>query len=155
MPRFQSPKLILLFLVGLFFPGVGLPADQYVSWKVKNFAIDKPLAGLKGNPQRGKQVVIAKDKGNCLACHVLPIKKEGFFGTLGPPLNGVASRLSEGQLRLRIVDEKVINPNTIMPSYYRHPKYFNRVLDKYYGKTFLTAQEVEDVVAYLLTLKGR
>lgn len=128
-------------------------ADEYLSWKIDSLAIKNSLGGLKGNPQRGREIVIASDKGSCLTCHHLPIDEEPFHGTVGPDLTTIASRLTEGEIRLRIVDEKVINPITIMPGYYRDPNKFNQVADAYLGKTFLTAQEVEDVIAYLMTLK--
>lgn len=127
--------------------------EPYYAWRVENFAINEPLGGLKGDPARGKKVVVDRKKGNCLACHTLPIEEEPFHGTIGPPLTGIASRLTEGELRLRVVDEKQINPQSIMPGYYRNPEKFTLVLDEYYGKTFITAQDVEDVVAYLMTLK--
>ena len=69
------------------------------------------------------------------------------------PLAGVGARLTAGQLRLRIADETRLNPATVMPAFYRDPKTLYSVLDEYYGKTMLSAQEVEDIVAYLLTLK--
>lgn len=145
----------LTFLI--MFGSLTLPmvhADEsYYPWQMENFAINTPLGGLKGDPERGRQIAIDSHKGSCLACHEMPIPEESFHGNLGPSLNGVASRLTEGQLRLRVVDEKQINPETIMPGYYRHPKHFTLVANEYEGKTFLTAQEVEDVVAYLLTLK--
>ncbi len=128
-------------------------AEEYLPWKNNSMAIEKALGGLKGNPQRGRAIVIAPDKGSCLTCHHLPIDEELFHGTVGPDLTTIASRLTEAEIRLRIVDEKMINPNTIMPGYYRDPNKFNQVAEAYYGKTFLTAQEVEDVIAYLMTLK--
>jgi sulfur-oxidizing protein SoxX len=141
----------LMLLLGFALPAVAV--EPYYAWQVDEFAINQPLGGLQGDPARGKKVVIDKNRGNCLTCHAMPIPEEPFHGTIGPSLAGIASRLNEGQLRLRIVDEKQINPMTIMPGYYRDPKNFNLVLDEYSGKTFLTAQEVEDVVAYLMTLK--
>ena len=125
----------------------------YYAWQMENYAIEAPLGGLEGNAKRGRQIVIDSHKGSCLACHDLPIPEESFHGNIGPSLKGIASRLTEGQIRLRVVDEKQINPDTIMPGYYRHPKHFTLVSYEYEGKTFLTAQEVEDVVAYLLSLK--
>ena len=154
MHRSQSLKKLskLAFMVTLFAMG-SVQAEPYYPWRMENFAITAPLGGLKGNAQRGKQIAIDSRKGSCLTCHVMPIPEEPYHGDVGPSLNGVATRLTEGQLRLRIVDEKLINPETIMPGYYRHPKHFTLVADEYEGKTFVTAQEVEDVVAYLLTLK--
>lgn len=128
-------------------------SEAYVDWQADQDAIPTPLGELRGDAQRGRRWVIDQSKGNCLACHAMPIPEEPFHGTLGPPLHGVAQRLSEGQLRLRVVDEKRLNPNTIMPGYYRNPKLLNRVADEYFNRAFLTAQEVEDIVAYLTTLK--
>lgn len=127
--------------------------DAYVQWKNTNNAIQKPLTNKKGNASHGRALVIATDKGNCLACHVLPIHEEAFHGNLGPDLSHIASRLSEGELRLRVVDEKQVNPQSIMPGYYRNPSLFTLVANEYSGMTLLSAQEVEDVVAYLMTLK--
>jgi sulfur-oxidizing protein SoxX len=135
---------------------VSLPvfADQtYYAWQMKDFAIDTPLGGLRGDADRGRKIVVQRDKGNCLACHAMPIKEEAFHGTVGPSLMGVGSRLSAAQLRLRIVNQQSINPMTVMPSFYKDPQSANRIAGDYIGTTMLTAQEVEDVVAYLITLK--
>ena len=129
-----------------------LPAD-YCHWSAKDFAVQEPLCGLEGDPQRGRALAADTHAGNCLACHQLPIPEEGFQGTIGPPLSGVGARYTEAQLRMRVVDEQQVNPFTIMPGFYRDPRLANRVADDYWGKTFLTAQQVEDIVAYLATLK--
>ena len=159
MSPFHCKKILskLSFLLTVLF-GMSLltpiaHAEPYYAWQMENFAINAPLGGLKGDAKRGKQLSIASDKGGCLVCHEMPIPEESFHGNIGPSLIGIASRLTEGELRLRVVDEKQINPETVMPGYYRHPKYFNLVAEDYEGKTYLSAQEVEDVVAYLLTLK--
>ena len=117
------------------------------------FEIREPLCGLQGDSRRGREVVADAHLGNCLACHQLPIPEEDFHGTLGPPLQNVAARYTESQLRMRIVDAQHTNPATIMPGFYADPRRANRVMDDYWGKTFLGAQQVEDVVAYLKTLK--
>lgn len=127
--------------------------EIYYPWQAVNVAIENPINGLQGNAKRGKQIVSRKDKGNCLACHSLPITSEPFHGTIGPPLHGIASRRTEGQIRLHIVDQQQVNPETIMPGFYKNPQQLNLVLGDYFGKTMLTAQEVEDVVAYLMTLE--
>lgn len=132
--------------------GPPLP-EGYCHWKVENYGIEKPLCDLKGDSKRGRTLAADSHGGNCLACHQLPIPEEPFHGTIGPPLNGIGSRYSVAQIRLRIVDERVVNPYTIMPGFYRDPRKANRVADDYWGKTFLTAQQVEDLVAYLVTLK--
>jgi sulfur-oxidizing protein SoxX len=132
--------------------GGGALADPIVSYEVENLSIAQSLTGKPGDAAKGRQVSINRKKGNCLACHVMPIPEQQFHGEVGPPLNGVAARYSAGQLRLRIVDPKAFNPTTIMPSFYK-AEGFNRVMKKFQGKTMLTVQEVEDVVAYLMTLK--
>lgn len=130
------------------------PADDaFVPWTATGDAIAAPLGGLRGDAARGRGLVIRADKGTCLTCHALPIPEEAFHGTIGPPLHGIGTRLSEGQLRLRVVDEQRVNPASIMPAFHRDPATLNQVAWEYAGKTMLTAQELEDVVAYLVTLK--
>jgi sulfur-oxidizing protein SoxX len=117
-------------------------------------SIDEPLSGAKGDAVRGRAIVADRHLGLCLLCHSAPIPEERFQGELAPDLTGVASRLSEGQLRLRIVDSSRVNPATIMPSYYR-TEGFVQVAPAFRGKTVLSAQQIEDVVAYLMTLRDR
>jgi sulfur-oxidizing protein SoxX len=117
-------------------------------------AIEKSLTGVKGDAARGRAIVADRHVGLCLLCHSAPIPEERFQGELAPDLTGVASRLSEGQLRLRIVDSSRLNPATIMPSYYR-TEGFARVAPAFRGKTVLSAEQIEDVVAYLMTLSER
>jgi len=130
----------------------GLPAD-YCRWERVDYSIVEPLCGLAGDAQRGNEIVSDSGRGNCLACHQLPIPGIEAYGTIGPPLAGVASRLSVPQIRLRVVDSRYLNPMSIMPGFYRDPRLINRPAKKYVGKTFLSAQQVEDVIAYLATLK--
>ena len=127
--------------------------ETYCQWSVNNYAINEPLCGLTGNAIRGKKIASNGSKGNCLACHQLPIDGIEAYGTIGPSLAGVGSRLPEGFIRLRVVDTRNISPMSIMPGFYRDPKLIHRPGKKYIGRTFLTAQEVEDVIAYLVTLK--
>jgi len=82
----------------------------------------------------------------------MPVSDERFYGKMGPELDGVAARLSEGQIRLRIVDESRIRPTTVMPAYYRVDG-FTRVMPAYRGRPILTAEQVEDAVAFLVTLR--
>jgi sulfur-oxidizing protein SoxX len=140
-----------LLLVDTFSPSFA--EKIFHPWKIENYAIKEPLGGFTGDAQRGRKIVINQDKGNCLACHSLPIPEEPFHGTVGPPLHGIASRLNKGQIRLRVADEQKINPFTIMPGFYKNPKENNRVDDTFWGKPVLTAQETEDVITYLMTLK--
>ena len=115
-------------------------------------AIPKSLTGQPGDPARGRTIVANRSVGLCLLCHSGPIAEERFQGDLSPTLAGAGSRWSEGQLRLRIVDGSRLNPDTIMPPYFRTSG-LQRVARNFDGKTILTAAQVEDVVAYLVTLK--
>ena len=128
-------------------------AEEAVAYKIVDGSeISKSLTAVPGDPVRGRKVAVDRKLGNCLACHKLPIPEQPFHGEVGPDLAGVADRYSEGEIRLRIVDPKVLNSETIMPAFYRIQG-FERVMKKFQGKTMLNAQQVEDVVAYLMTLK--
>lgn len=115
-------------------------------------AIPRPLTAVPGDPARGRAVVASRQKGLCLLCHIGPIAEERFQGNLAPPLDGAGARWSEGQLRLRVVDSRRLNPASIMPSYYRTDG-LNRVGAAWRDRPVLTAQEIEDVVAYLVSLR--
>jgi sulfur-oxidizing protein SoxX len=117
-----------------------------------NDELPTPLSGAQGDPARGRAVVVNRQTGLCLLCHSGPFPEERFQGTLGPDLNGIGARLSEGQIRLRIVDPGRFNPATIMPAYYR-TEGLTRVAPSFKGKPILDAQQIEDVVAFLATLK--
>jgi len=119
---------------------------------VDDNSIPKSLTGKSGDPANGRKLAINRKKGNCLACHAMPIPEQQFHGETAPSLYGVGNRLSAGELRLQIVNSKVTNEDTMMPSFYRTFG-FNRPLKKFVGKSILEAQDVEDIVAYLLTLK--
>lgn len=128
-------------------------ADDMVSYDVVDGGIPKSLTGTPGDVEAGKKAIINRKLGNCLACHeVTAMQDQPFHGNIGPSLDGVAERYDEAQLRLILVDSKQVFDGTIMPGFYRM-KGLNRVGKKFEGKTILTAQEVEDVVAYLKTLK--
>lgn len=137
-----------------FAASLSLPvsAAGLVKYEVKDDAIAVSLTGKAGNAENGRKLAINRKKGNCLACHVMPIPEQAFHGDIGPDLTGVGSRYNEGELRLRVVDSKIINEDTIMPAFYRDSG-FNRVHKNFKGKSVLSAEEVEDIVAYLVTLK--
>ena len=115
-------------------------------------AIPASLTGAPGDAARGRTIVASRTVGLCLLCHTGPFPDEKFQGTLAPDLRGAGSRWSEGQLRLRIVDPSKFNPDTIMPPYYR-VEGLARVAPNFAGKPVLTAEQIEDVVAYLVTLR--
>lgn len=113
--------------------------------------ISVPLTGLPGDPLRGRAIVIDQFKGLCVLCHSGPFPEHRFMGTLAPPLDGVGSRLTIAELRARIVDSRNINPGTLMPPYHATDG-LTQVGQEWTGRTIFTAQEVEDVVAFLATL---
>jgi L-cysteine S-thiosulfotransferase len=135
--------------------GVGAQAQapqELRPYIVVGDAIPEPLAGAKGDAERGRGIVVNRQVGLCLLCHTGPFPEEKFQGTLAPDLKGTGARWSEGQLRLRIVDASHLNPNTIMPPYYR-VEGLARVAPTFEGKPVLSAEQIEDVVAYLATLR--
>ena len=129
-------------------------AADLVKYKIVKNSIPQSLTGKKGDAKKGRRWVINRKLGNCLACHKMPIPEQPYHGVIAPDLRGVASRMTEGEIRLRVVNSKQINPDTIMPAFYRNTG-FHRVMKKFKGKTILTAQQVEDIVAYLMTLKEK
>jgi L-cysteine S-thiosulfotransferase len=139
---------LALLVCGLAVAG----AETLQPFVVIGDAIPQPLTGRSGDPKRGRAVVVSRELGNCLLCHRMPVSDERFYGNMGPDLAGVAARLSEGQIRLRIVDESRIRPTTVMPAYYRVDG-FTRVMPAYRGRPILTAEQVEDAVAFLVTLR--
>ncbi|MCZ8292689.1 MAG: sulfur oxidation c-type cytochrome SoxX [Hylemonella sp.] len=114
--------------------------------------IPAALQGAVGDAARGRAIVASRQTGLCLLCHTGPIPEERFQGNLAPDLAGAGQRWTAAQLRLRLVDPRRLNPDSIMPAYYRTDG-FTRVGRAWEGKPLLNAQQVEDVVAYLTTLK--
>jgi sulfur-oxidizing protein SoxX len=130
-----------------------LPAGSGVApHMVTGDAIEAPLDGLAGDPARGAALVRNRETANCLICHSIADTQEAFMGDIGPSLTGIGARLSPGQIRLRVVDPTRLNPDVAMPAYHRVAGLV-RVDERYRGQPVLTAQEIEDVVAYLATLK--
>ena len=113
--------------------------------------ISRPLAGGVPDAARGRNVLVSRDS-NCILCHAAPETGERFFGNLAPPLSGIGQRLTAAQMRARIADPLYFNPQSIMPAYYRVDG-LNRVAEIYRGKPILSAEQIEDVIAYLLTLQ--
>ena len=111
------------------------------------------LTGTAGDASAGRKSFMNRKLGNCLACHTNDdMPEQQFHGEVGPPLTGVADRWEAAELRGIVVNAKMMFDGTIMPAFYIDSGY-ERPLKKFDGKSILTAQQVEDVVAYLLTLK--
>jgi L-cysteine S-thiosulfotransferase len=125
----------------------------FVDYRIVNGAIPEPLTDQPGDAERGRRIVLDREGGDCVICHAMPLPQRQFHGTIGPSLDGVGARYSAGELRLRLVDPKQLNPDTIMPAYHR-VEGLQRVHERYRGQPILTAQQVEDVVAYLSTLQS-
>ena len=143
-------SIILTALVIL--SGLSAHADTLVRYRVDGDRITAPLDPGRPDPARGRAVLLNRETGNCLICHRLDSSSERSQGEIGPPLDGVGARLDAGQLRLRLVDQSRLNPDTLMPPYYRVDG-LTRVAPKFAGKPALSVLEIEDVIAYLATLK--
>jgi len=115
-------------------------------------AIPTSLTGSGGDPQRGRTIVATRPIGLCMMCHSGPLPEVKLQGNIGPDLKGAGARWTEGQLRLRMVDASRLNPDTIMPPYYR-VQGLVQVARNFSDKPVLSAEQIEDVVAYLATLR--
>ena len=127
-------------------------AQDIVRYEVRGDRIEAPLTAQAGDPARGRAIVANRQLGLCLLCHPAPIAEERFQGNLAPDLAGVGARYSSAQLRLRVVDPRQVNPSSFMPAFHsaNNP---SRVGSAWVGKPILTAQQVEDVVTWLSTLR--
>ena len=120
---------------------------------IKGDSIVESLSVEPGDPVRGRAIVASRQTGLCLLCHSGPFPEERFQGNLAPELKASVARLNAPQLRARIVNAAHFNPQTIMPSYYQTNN-LNRVAPKFAGQTILSGQEIEDVIAFLVTLNN-
>lgn len=146
-------RLALACSVAFSGQAIARPVAAGPGYVVAGDGIAAPLTGAAaGDAARGRALVANRQASLCLLCHTGPIPEERFQGNLAPDLQGAGMRWSAAQLRLRIVDASHFNPTTIMPSYYKTDN-LSRVAPAFQDKTILTAQQIEDVVAWLLTLK--
>jgi len=143
-------SLVITAIAAVVSPAHADPALR--PYTIAGDAIPASLTGAPGDAARGKAIVASRQTGLCLLCHSAPLPEEKFQGTIGPDLKGAGLRYTEGQLRLRIVDSSAVNPGTIMPAYYRQDG-LERVAPAFRGRTVLTAEQIEDVVAFLMTLR--
>ncbi len=130
-------------------PGA-IVAQTLQGFAVVGDSIPASLTGSPGDAVRGRALVVDRSS-TCILCHSGPFAEQKFQGDLAPSLGGAGSRWSEGQLRLRLVDASRFNPATIMPSFYR-VEGLDRVGTGWRGKPILSAEQIEDIVAYLVTL---
>ncbi len=151
-PARRSAERIAVALAVLASAAAPARADGLVAYRIVDDAIPASLTGRPGDAARGRAIVANRQVGLCVLCHSGPFPELRFHSDLAPDLTGVGSRMNEGQLRLRVVDASHANPQTIMPSYYRVDG-LTRVTPALRGKPLLDAGQIEDVVAYLLTLK--
>ncbi|MEA2928449.1 MAG: L-cysteine S-thiosulfotransferase [Hyphomicrobiales bacterium] len=141
-----------MIAAGLVLGASAAIAQELRPYVVSGDAIAQSLTGTPGDAERGERIVTNRQVGLCLLCHSGPYPQERFQGTMAPDLKGAGSRWTEGQLRLRIVDAARVNPQTIMPPYYGLDGLV-RVAPAFRGKTILSAEQIEDVVAHLMTLR--
>jgi sulfur-oxidizing protein SoxX len=130
--------------------GCAAPESQRDTLRAVGDGIPAPLDGLTGDAASGLALLRARDPANCVLCHAVP--GVPVAGNLGPSLAGAGARLTVAQLRLRVVDERRVMPQTIMPSYHVTAG-LNDVAPQYRGRPILDAQAVEDIVAYLAALR--
>jgi L-cysteine S-thiosulfotransferase len=128
------------------------PSDLLTAYRVLGDAIAQPLTDVPGDATRGRAIVANRQTGLCLLCHSAPIGEEKFQGEIGPDLRGAGARWSAAQLRLRVVNGRLLNPQSVMPAYYRVDG-LTRVASQWRGQPVLNAQQIEDVVVYLGTLR--
>jgi sulfur-oxidizing protein SoxX len=144
--------MLLSIAMTVILGGPAVAQQELRSYVVVGDAIPDSLTGQPGDAARGRAIVANRTVGLCLLCHSGPFPEERFQGNLAPSLAGAGARWSEGQLRLRLVDSSRLNADTIMPPYYRLD-HLTRVARTFDGKTILGAEQVEDVVAWLASLK--
>jgi sulfur-oxidizing protein SoxX len=143
--------VVIAMLVSFMQPDAAHAQAALRPYEVVGDAIPASLTGAPGDPVRGRAIVINR-QNTCLLCHSGPFPDERFQGDLSPNLKGTGARWTAGELRLRMVDASRLNPATIMPSYYKIDG-LTRVGTAWRGKPILTAEQIEDVVAYLTTLR--
>ncbi|MEJ8573040.1 sulfur oxidation c-type cytochrome SoxX [Microbaculum marinum] len=151
----MPPRIGCLAVVGLLF-GVSIASAEVVKPTAvvfEDMTVRTPLTGEPGDPAKGRVIFADRKLGNCLACHANADQAELFHGEVGPPLDGVADRYEPEMLRAIVVNPKeIFGDQTVMPAFYRIIE-GQRIAEAYKGKTILSAEQVEDVVAYLSTLK--
>ena len=145
-------RTLIIIIINIFFLVSYLNANEdFITYDIIDYSIPYSLTGIEGDIKNGREVVLSR-QGNCLACHKLPKDDDIFQGDIGPSLVGIGNRYTIAELRLRLVNPYLLNPDTIMPAFYKI-RGLKRVDKKYREKSILSAQEIEDVISWLATLK--
>jgi L-cysteine S-thiosulfotransferase len=144
------PLLLLAVATGAALTATA-DAQALATYTVVGDGIPNSLTGKPGDAARGRMLVLDR-ASTCILCHSGPFPETRFQGDLAPNLAGTGTRWSTSQLRLRLVDASRLNPGTIMPSYYR-VEGLVRVGQAWRDKPILSAEQIEDIVAYLTTLR--
>ena len=150
-PRRTIPAALRRAVALLSLAAGATAAQDIVAYTVRGDGIDTPLAA-PGDPARGLAIAVSRQQGLCLLCHSAPLPEERFQGNLAPSLAGVGARYTQAQLRLRVVEARRVHPGSFMPAFHSTAN-LSRVGGAWQGKPILTAQQVEDVVAWLVTLR--
>jgi sulfur-oxidizing protein SoxX len=159
LPRRRAERTLIVALSFLAASAAGpaawsdeRAAGAMTSLQIVGDGIPAPLGGAQGDADRGRALLVERGAANCLLCHAVADPGLRFAGNVAPALDGIGGTLSAAQLRLRVADIQRVNSATVMPSYYR-VEGLDRVAAEYRGKPILDARQVEDIVAYLGTLK--
>lgn len=145
-------KIFIKILISIYlFFNITYANSDNQNYEIVDYAIPKPLTSISGDPVNGRDIVLSRE-GNCLACHNIPDIDDLFQGNIGPSLAGVGNRYTISELRLRLVNPYVLNPNSLMPAFFK-VNGLTRVDDKYIGESILSAQQIEDVISWLITLQ--
>ena len=145
-------KLLIIIITNIFVFFNHLSANEdLVLYDIIDYTIPNSLTNIEGNIKNGREIVFSR-QGNCLACHKIPNEDVLFQGDIGPSLAGVGKRYTIAELRLRLVNPYALNPDSVMPAFYKVAG-LKRVDKKYKEKSILSAQQIEDVISWLATLK--
>ena len=147
-------KRLMLILLTLAMTGWAAETDRIWLAQVAQMDEAEPLTHAPGKAEIGQTIFADREVGHCVLCHQVKGLAVPFQGNLGPDLSSVGTRLTNGQIRLRIMDASLLNPRTVMPPYYRTHG-LHQVLDEQVGKTVLSGQQIEHLVAYLAGLEER
>lgn len=151
-PLFGSTRALIWSMACVLLNYGVFPVSASAQLASHQDAMDVSLSGQPGDVLRGKKIVLSRQAGLCILCHSGPFPEERFQGNLAPDLASSAEKLTAGQIRARIVNPRQFNPDSIMPAYFS-TEGLTRVSSQFSGKPILSAQEIEDVVAYLVSLK--